>query len=139
MSHDHQIRRQLLLDLLRQQGHKCYWCKQRMWMRSDFDDVELKNENHKAVYANGRWHPLATVDHVVPISQGGSDDPENLVAACASCNMQRNRVAQTREWYCRDCGVRLGSTRKERGGKRPKYCGPCREWRRLAWEAGNVQ
>lgn len=27
-----------------------------------------------------------TVDHVVPVSLGGSDDPSNLVAACADCN-----------------------------------------------------
>ena len=27
-----------------------------------------------------------TVDHVVPVSLGGSDDPTNLVAACPDCN-----------------------------------------------------
>ena len=30
------------------------------------------------------------VDHVVPLSLGGSNGPENLVIACASCNLRTN-------------------------------------------------
>ena len=30
------------------------------------------------------------VDHVVPLSRGGSDGPENLVIACASCNLHKS-------------------------------------------------
>lgn len=30
-----------------------------------------------------------TVDHVIPQSHGGSDDPDNLVAACRHCNSQK--------------------------------------------------
>jgi len=36
-----------------------------------------------------------TVDHVIPISKGGTDDPENLVAACSRCNYSKgNRTGQ---------------------------------------------
>lgn len=28
----------------------------------------------------------ATLDHVVPVSRGGTDDPDNLAAACLMCN-----------------------------------------------------
>ncbi|TRZ84908.1 MAG: HNH endonuclease [Streptomycetaceae bacterium] len=36
-----------------------------------------------------------TVDHVVPISKGGTDDPDNLVAACTRCNYSKgNRMGQ---------------------------------------------
>jgi 5-methylcytosine-specific restriction endonuclease McrA len=28
-------------------------------------------------------------DHVMPKSRGGSDDPANLVASCAACNLRR--------------------------------------------------
>jgi 5-methylcytosine-specific restriction endonuclease McrA len=30
-----------------------------------------------------------TCDHVIPVARGGSDDPDNLVAACKRCNFSR--------------------------------------------------
>lgn len=37
------------------------------------------------------------VDHIVPLSRGGSDSPENLVIACPHCNVsKRNRLPH--EW-----------------------------------------
>lgn len=30
--------------------------------------------------------PATTADHVIPKARGGTDDPDNLVAACVSCN-----------------------------------------------------
>jgi 5-methylcytosine-specific restriction endonuclease McrA len=30
-----------------------------------------------------------TVDHVIPVAKGGTDDPENLVAACRKCNFAK--------------------------------------------------
>lgn len=30
--------------------------------------------------------PADTVDHLIPKSQGGTDDPTNLVPACRPCN-----------------------------------------------------
>lgn len=40
----------------------------------------------------GKQAPLAylQVDHVVPISQGGSDHPRNLVVACSECNLGKS-------------------------------------------------
>lgn len=35
----------------------------------------------------------ATVDHVVAVSAGGSDDPENLRLACPCCNALLSRSA----------------------------------------------
>jgi 5-methylcytosine-specific restriction endonuclease McrA len=32
---------------------------------------------------------VATADHVLPRSRGGTSDPENLRAACRSCNSRR--------------------------------------------------
>ena len=29
------------------------------------------------------------VDHIIPVSAGGTDDPENLTAACARCNLAK--------------------------------------------------
>lgn len=30
-----------------------------------------------------------SVDHIIPLSKGGTDDPENLRRACRSCNCSR--------------------------------------------------
>lgn len=35
-----------------------------------------------------QWE-ASTVDHVVPLSKGGSNDPENLVLACNPCNSRK--------------------------------------------------
>lgn len=51
-----------------------------------------------------RWH----IEHVVPLSRGGSDGPENLVLACERCNL--NKAAKTPEewtnrWYLTEAAV----------------------------------
>ncbi|MBU1319406.1 MAG: HNH endonuclease [candidate division Zixibacteria bacterium] len=33
------------------------------------------------------WTANLSIDHVVPKSKGGTDDPSNLVVACHSCNL----------------------------------------------------
>lgn len=39
---------------------------------------------------DGTWH----VEHMLPTALGGTDDPSNLVAACAPCNLKkRDRTA----------------------------------------------
>jgi hypothetical protein len=45
----------------------------------------LRRDNHTCRYCRSVENPL-TVDHVVAVSLGGSDAPENLVAACRDCN-----------------------------------------------------
>ena len=47
----------------------------------------LRRDNHACRYC-GRTAPEVklTLDHVVPVSLGGTDDPDNLVAACHDCN-----------------------------------------------------
>ncbi len=55
----------------RQKG-KCFWCGKRV---------------------GKDYH----VDHVVPLSRGGSNWPENLVISCATCNLQK-RDKMPHEW-----------------------------------------
>lgn len=47
----------------------------------------LRRDNHSCRYCGGTA-PSATltVDHVVPVALGGTDDPTNLVTACQGCN-----------------------------------------------------
>lgn len=35
-------------------------------------------------------NPYGHIDHIVPVALGGSNDIENLVPACASCNLSKN-------------------------------------------------
>jgi HNH endonuclease len=46
-------------------------------------------------HANEQWQYVKfTVDHIVPLSLGGSDRPENLALACFHCNRRKtNRLA----------------------------------------------
>jgi hypothetical protein len=47
----------------------------------------LRRDNHACRYCGGSAPEVKlTVDHVVPTTLGGSDDPSNLVAACGDCN-----------------------------------------------------
>lgn len=54
----------------------------------------LKRDNHTCRYC-GATAPDAklTVDHVLPTSLGGSDAPDNLVAACRDCNAGKSSTA----------------------------------------------
>lgn len=36
------------------------------------------------------------IDHIIPVSKGGTDDPTNLRAACKACNAQENYKARGR-------------------------------------------
>lgn len=45
----------------------------------------LRRDNFTCRYCRSTENPL-TVDHVVPVTLGGTDDPSNLVAACKDCN-----------------------------------------------------
>lgn len=49
----------------------CWYC--------GVDTIEL------AQYGRGK----STVDHVIPRSRGGSDEPSNLVCACSICNQEK--------------------------------------------------
>lgn len=51
------------------QKHLCYWC-----------GVDLKDAKYE-------------IDHVIPLSRGGTNYPNNLVISCISCNRRkRNRM-----------------------------------------------
>ena len=47
----------------------------------------LRRDNHTCRYCGASAPDVKlTVDHVTPVALGGSDDPTNLVTACAACN-----------------------------------------------------
>lgn len=53
------------------------------------------------------------IDHVVPLSRGGADDPTNMVCACEACNkLKSNRTPDEcgMEWPKDESGNRIGVT-----------------------------
>lgn len=48
-------------------------------------------------YCDQRTFEVNEVDHVIPFSRGGSDDRENLVAACWRCNQEKRDMTPD-EW-----------------------------------------
>jgi 5-methylcytosine-specific restriction endonuclease McrA len=53
----------------------------------------LNRDAFKCVYCNSSSiedGARLTVDHLIPISKGGSNNPNNLVTACRDCNISKN-------------------------------------------------
>ncbi len=48
-------------------------------------------------HASEQWQYVRfTVDHIIPLSRGGTDDPENLCLACFHCNRKKgSRITGT--------------------------------------------
>ncbi|MGB3483994.1 MAG: HNH endonuclease [Mycobacterium sp.] len=51
----------------------------------------LKRDNYTCRYCRSVDSPL-TIDHVIPVALGGTDEPTNLVAACRDCNAGKSSV-----------------------------------------------
>lgn len=66
------------------------------------------------------------VEHVIPVSQGGSNDPWNLVAACEPCNSGKAAFAPTEEVVAAATALYMSW-----GGRNPRVlmCADCaRPW-----------
>lgn len=56
------------------------------------DDVVAQRERqkHKCFYCGKPLGAKQHVDHVTPLSKGGSNGPENIVVTCPTCNMRKH-------------------------------------------------
>lgn len=56
------------------------------------NDVKQQYENQrgKCYYCHKKVGNDYHVDHVIPLSRGGSNGPENIVIACPTCNCSKN-------------------------------------------------
>jgi hypothetical protein len=52
----------------------------------------LRRDNHTCRYCRSIENPL-TVDHVLPTTLGGTDNPDNLVACCKDCNAGKSSTS----------------------------------------------
>lgn len=55
-------------------GYVCHYCKQ--------TGDEQRGPDGRP------WH----IDHLTPVSRGGTDEPSNLVVSCATCNIDKNTM-----------------------------------------------
>jgi 5-methylcytosine-specific restriction endonuclease McrA len=137
--------RKWLAAALREQDRRCFWCGRplvlRRTIRRTSEVVSMNQERVTWVGPGGRRVSccLATADHLRPVSDGGPNERENVVAACYRCNTQRTAEPTRRDPdTCAKCGGP-----KARG--RAKRCDVCRmgdparwpEWLR-AKRAGEV-
>lgn len=60
-------------------GMRCHYCSIPL-KRGYLQNPEVIADLRRAGFG------LATVDHVVPLSKGGSNEPWNMVLACSDCN-----------------------------------------------------
>lgn len=70
----------------------------------------LKRDGFRCRYCGANASTtLLHVDHVIPRSKGGIDAPENLVAACATCNAGKSdvRLDESRLQDASDAGAML--------------------------------
>ena len=56
--------------------------------------VAIYDRNHGRCAICGRYVPFAdfTVDHIIPISKGGTNNMDNLQCACKTCNMIKQDI-----------------------------------------------
>lgn len=61
----------------------------------------LRRDNHTCRYC-GQAAPdvKLTVDHVTPVALGGTDDPANLVTACAECGLTIDDILEAHTIAC---------------------------------------
>lgn len=53
----------------------------------------LRRDGHTCIYCGASAPTVAlTVDHVVPVTLGGNDEPENLVTSCQPCNAGKSSI-----------------------------------------------
>ena len=64
-------------------------------VRADLAPLVFARDGHACVYCGARED--LTVDHVLPLSRGGTNDLYNLVTACRPCNSSKN-AKTPQEW-----------------------------------------
>ena len=64
------------MEIYGKTGGRCYYCGKGLV------NEDLLDWGGKVVTTRHHWN----VDHMTPVSRGGTNDNENLVPACVSCN-----------------------------------------------------
>lgn len=57
---------------------------------SDDIDAQLKHQKGRCYYCGEKVSNDFHIDHVIPLSRGGTDSPDNLVITCPTCNLRKS-------------------------------------------------
>jgi hypothetical protein len=90
-------RRRKLLRLSEQQRHRCCYCERLTWMFAK--KVQSSLVNFQPDRRPGMTKALmATMEHIVAISDGGTEHDSNLAMACYRCNTLRGNAVSALEF-----------------------------------------
>lgn len=113
--HDNQRKqaRELWFDwMLMRDGHLCRYCGVTVMRLKDCGRRIVSQTAHhvKWIDKHGTYRedPIATIDHVVPLADGGENRIENCVTCCAACNSYRNKLAHGAPDNSRPCAGGCG-------------------------------
>ena len=76
----------LRAQAFRNQGGRCYYCDLPMWLRTP---PVVPVSGSSKYFASEALR--CTAEHLVARCDGGTDNPENIAAACLLCNRRRHR------------------------------------------------
>lgn len=64
------------------------------------EDIQAQydNQDSRCYWCSNAVHDTYHADHVTPLSRGGSDNPDNIVIACPSCNGSKQDKLAYIEW-----------------------------------------
>jgi hypothetical protein len=82
-----ELQRSRLSAYMAQQG-LCYYCRFEMWLLSPEELTQLGYPRKHVARLQ------CTAEHLISRSEGGSDKPENIAAACIFCNQSRHTVRE---------------------------------------------
>ena len=86
-------------ELIKARSHRRRACKKNAEGTHTSEDVRLQYNSQKGkcwhcgVELNGVYH----VDHLIPLAKGGTNAANNIVCACAKCNLSKG-AKTTQEW-----------------------------------------
>lgn len=89
----------------------------------------LRRDSYTCRYCRSTDNPLA-VDHVTPVSLGGTDAPENLVACCRDCNAGKSSSSPDADTVTdvSEDAVRWAAAMQEAARERETTRGEDMEW-----------
>ena len=83
------LRQHVRRAVFERDNYRCRYCGVRYVDRRTSEPVASCPYDGPSWASRQRWVGLLHVDHVIPRCKGGTDDPDNLVTACRTCNLEK--------------------------------------------------